>query len=114
MLHALAITYTRWNAPKHVHEAGDVETMEKGMSVNVQNDFNWLESELDRGSGKFLVGDEITAADVMMMFSVEFILARGLGTKGCDTKWPKTREWLQACKDTEAYRRAVEKTGYKL
>ncbi|KAJ9665021.1 hypothetical protein H2201_004886 [Coniosporium apollinis] len=114
LLHALAITYVRWNAPKNVHESGDVETMEKGMSANVQNDLNWLESELEKGEGRFLVGNEVTAADVMMMFSVDFILARGLGTKGCDDKWPKTREWLGVCKETVAYRRAVGKTGYKL
>jgi glutathione S-transferase len=46
MLHSLAITYTRWNAPENVKETGDLDTMERGMSVNMQKDLDWLEDEL--------------------------------------------------------------------
>lgn len=114
MLHALAITYSQLNAPKNVHQSGDFEIMEKAMSANVQNDLNWLESELAEGIGSSSWEMRLTAADVMMVFSIDFILARQLGTKGCDDNWPGMREWLQLCKETETYRRAVEKTGYKL
>ncbi|KAF2131841.1 glutathione S-transferase [Dothidotthia symphoricarpi CBS 119687] len=110
-LHGIAILYTRWNLPKDV-PAGTLEAMEKGLSVNVQNDLNWLEDELSKSSGRFLCGDHVTAADVMMQFSAEFILARELGTQG--KNWPKVEEWLQTCTNTEGYKRAVEKTGHKL
>jgi glutathione S-transferase len=82
------------------------------MSANVQNDMSWLETELSLSDGRFLCGDEVTAADIMMQFSVEFILARELGTKG--KEWPNVNKWMEACKGTEGYKRAVAKTGHKL
>ncbi|KAI8937466.1 hypothetical protein NX059_005186 [Plenodomus lindquistii] len=110
-LHSLAILYARWNAPKDVPE-GTVEKMEKGMSVNVQNDLSWLETELSLSSGKFLCGDHVTAADIMMQFSADFILARELGTQG--KEYPNINKWLEVCKNTDSYKRAVEKSGHKL
>lgn len=84
--------------------------MERGLSVNVRNDLDWLEAEVkDRG---YLVGEGLTAADVMMGFSIEFILARKLGTEGGE--WPGVRKWLENVQRREAYTRAVEKTGYSL
>ena len=110
-LHAIAILYARWNIPKDAPE-GIVEAAEKGMSANVQNDFSWLETELSLSPGKFLCGDQVTAADIMMQFSADFILARELGMQG--KEYPNVNKWLEACKETEGYKRAVEKTGYKL
>ncbi len=84
--------------------------MEKGLSTNVQNDLNWLESELaDR---EWLVGDDVTAADVMMGFNTEFIFTRKLGTEGGE--WPNARKWLDRIQKREAYMKAVERTGYSL
>jgi glutathione S-transferase len=109
-LHGLGILYARW----HVIDApeGTVERAEERMSANVQNDLSWLESELSLSSGKFLCGDHVTAADVMMQFSADFILMRELGTQG--KEWPNINKWLDACKNTDSYKRAVEKTGHKL
>lgn len=112
MLHALAITYLRWFAPPSALSDGTVEETERGMSVNVQKDFDWLESELQNSKGQFLLGENLTAADIMMHFSAHFILARGLGTKG--KSWPKVTEWLTACEAREGYKTAVEKSGYEL
>jgi|SRR5690242_14454581 len=109
-LHGLAILYARWNmkdAPEDLLEAA-----EKGMSVNVQNDMSWLESELSLAPGQFLVGDHPTAADIMMHFSVTLIIARELGTNG--KQWPNIDKWLRACEDSEGYKRAVKKTGHNL
>jgi len=76
----------------------------------MHNDLCWLESEV---TGKqYLVGNELTAADIMMSFSIEFILSRKLGTEGGD--WSNTRKWLEGIQKTEGYRTAVEKTGYSL
>jgi glutathione S-transferase len=82
------------------------------MSVNVQNDLSWLETELSLSQGAFLCGDHVTAADIMMQFSAEFILERELGTGG--REYPGIRRWMESCRGTEGYKRAVEKTGYKL
>tara|TARA_R110002003_G_scaffold122_10_gene11093 strand:+ start:2387 stop:2788 length:402 start_codon:yes stop_codon:yes gene_type:complete len=109
-LHALAILYARW----HIKDApkGTIEAAEKSMSANVQNDFSWLETELSLSQGQFLCGDHVTAADIMMHFSATFILARELGTQG--KEYPSINKWLKACESTEAYKRAVAKTGHKL
>jgi glutathione S-transferase len=82
------------------------------MSVNVQNDMSWLETELSLSQGQFLCGENVTAADIMMQFSAEFIIARELGTMG--KEWPNINKWMEACKNTAGYKRAVEKTGHQL
>lgn len=89
--------------------------MEKGLSTNVHNDLNWLEAELSGGGGgtnQFLVGRSLTAADIIMGFSIEFIFARKLGTEG--GSWPNVQQWLDRIRQTASYKRAVEKTGYSL
>jgi glutathione S-transferase len=110
-LHSLAILYARWNIPRDAPE-GTLEETEKGMSVNVQNDFHWMETELSLSRGRFLCGDHVTAADIMMQFSVDFIVARDLGTQG--KEYPNINRWLEDCTNTESYKRAVEKTGHNM
>ena len=84
--------------------------MEKSLSPNVHNDLDWLESEVsDR---QYLVGSELTAADIIMGFSIEFIFARKLGTER--GKWPNVAKWLEGLQESKGYRKAVEKTGYSL
>ncbi|KAF1913458.1 glutathione S-transferase [Ampelomyces quisqualis] len=109
-LHALAILYARWNI-KDAPE-GTVEAAEKTMSANVHNDMSWLETELSLSTGQFLCGEYVTAADIMMQFSADFIIARELGIKG--KEYPNTNKWLEACKNTDGYRRAVQRTGHRL
>lgn len=111
-LHGLATLYTRWTAPDHCKTNGDLEVMEHKQAVNIQNDLNWLETELSLTQGKFLCGDRVTAADTMMQFSIEFILARKLGTQG--KEWPNIDKWLKACRETKTYKTAVKKTGHEL
>jgi glutathione S-transferase len=110
-LHGLAILYVRWNMPKDAAK-GTLEAAEKGMSVNVQNDMAWLENELAQSPGKFLIGDHPTAADIMMHFSIDFMLVRQLGTQG--KEWPNIMKWKKACEETEGYKQAIAKTGHKL
>lgn len=80
------------------------------MSANVQNDLDWIERDLSESGSKFLAGDVVTAADIMMQLSADYILARQLGTQG--KKWPAVEAWLKRCKETPTYVRAVEKSGY--
>lgn len=109
MLHAIGITYTRWFSGDHVEAA---KMIEEGMGKNVQKDFDLLEQELGKSSGKFLLGDQLTVADIMMHFSASFILARGLGTKG--KSYPKVEQWIKDCEATESFQKAVKHTGYDL
>jgi len=74
LLNALAITYARWFSPPRATENGDAEKLEEGLSVNVQKDLDWLEAELNK-TGGFLVGHSVTAADIMVHFSIQFIFA---------------------------------------
>ena len=120
MLHALAVLYFRWQMPSSFKESAEgkkmMDEVEEKMSVNVVNDLNWLEGELGSSTGMYLVGNEVTAADIMMHFSVEFTVERELGVKKetFGEKFPKLEEWLQRCRRTDGYRRAVERTGYTL
>lgn len=86
--------------------------MEAGIAVNLQKDMDWLEKELGASTGMFLVGNQVTAADVMMLFSVQFCLERKLGTEG--KRWRLVEEWRERCENTESYKRAVEKSGHTL
>nr|POE54429.1 hypothetical protein CFP56_41367 [Quercus suber] len=106
-LHALAILYARWS-----QQDGDVAATEKGMSVNVQRDLDYLERELGKSPGKFLFGDAVTAADCMMEFMLDYVFAQQLGTMG--KSWPKINEYLQACHAVPAWKQAAEKTGHKV
>ncbi|TIA10472.1 benzoate 4-monooxygenase cytochrome-like protein P450 [Aureobasidium pullulans] len=108
-LHALAILYTRWFG---ADDPSAAEKIEQGMSVNVCKDMDFLENELAKSGGKFLVGGSVTVADCMMLFSAQFILARQLGVQG--KKWEKINQWVKDCENTESYKRAVEKTGHAL
>lgn len=90
------------------------------MSGNVQNDLKWLEGTLKEQREKgndYLVGTGLTAADIMMQFSIEFILTRKLGTFGKtigDGAWPETEAWLKRTMERPAYKKAVERSGYTL
>lgn len=67
---------------------------------------------MKKGDGKYLVGGKLTAADIMMGFSVRFIIIRGLGTEG--RRWEGVERWLENIEGGEGWKKAVERTGYKL
>jgi len=106
-LHGLAVLYCRW-----FQSGGDVAKTEEGVGVNVQKDFDFLESELQRSEGKFLFGDAVTAADTMMEFTADFVLARELGTKG--RTWERVERYVRDCQQTATWQKARERTGHKL
>ncbi|KAK0926762.1 hypothetical protein LTR57_003804 [Friedmanniomyces endolithicus] len=107
MLHSLAILYGRWN-----QKGGDVAATEAGLALNVQKDLDYLASERGKSKGMFLVGDGPTAADVMMEFSVDFILTRELGTKG--REWERVDQYRKDCQSTATWKKAQKKTGHQL
>lgn len=106
LTHSLAIMYGSEAVPE------SAEKLSASLSPQVHRDFDWLESELKKGNGKFLVGDHLTAADTMMVLSIAFILKMGLGTKG--KQWPSVNAWLENIESTPTYQRAVKKTGHSL
>lgn len=77
-VHAMPILYARWNMPEAHRDA--LPELERGMSRNIHNDFNWLEGVLvaqkDKGS-QWIVGDSITAADIMMQFRQVVLVIAG-------------------------------------
>ncbi|KAI0146715.1 glutathione S-transferase [Pestalotiopsis sp. NC0098] len=118
-LHGIAVLYARWTIPEDAKAA--LPEMEEKLAVNVRKDLDWVEGHLKQQGTKFLMGDEVSVADIMMQFSIEFIYVRHLGLtaeeageKGGDGRWPETKRWLDRCMSTPAFKRAVEKSGYTL
>lgn len=118
-LHGIAILYARWHLPEEAKAA--LPEMEEKLSRNVRNDLDWIEGHLKQQSTKFLMGDTVSVADIMMQFSIEFIYARNLGLnaeevgkKGDYGRWPETKKWLIHCMDEPGFKRAVAKSGYTL
>jgi glutathione S-transferase len=48
----------------------------------------------------------------MVQFSAEFIIAKDLGTQG--REYPNVKMWLDACRETDSYQRAMKKTGHEV
>lgn len=119
MMPAMPVLYTRWQVPEDVPDRERLlAVVEKKLSANVHNSFDWLEGELKaqkaQGS-EFLVGKGLTAADIVLQFSVQFIMERRLGVGGRgEGKWPEVVAWLERTEALEPYRKAVDKTGYTL
>lgn len=118
-LHGLAVLYARWTIPEK-HKDG-LQEMEEKLSKNMHNDLDWIEGHLKQQDTKFLMGDKVSVADIMMQFSIEFIYTRKLGLnaeeageKGGDGRWPETKRWLDRCMNEPAFKRAKEKSGYTL
>lgn len=114
MCHCIPITYARWFSPERVKESGDLKKIEEGMSTNVVKDMDWLESELKSSTGRFLVGDKVTAADTMMLFSIQFIFARDLINGHRLQEWNAIEKWIRDCEETESWRKACEYTGHDI
>jgi len=97
--------YARWH-----QKTGDPAQTEIGLSKNIQADLDFMTAELGKSEGKFLFGDEVTVADIMMHFSVAFVLKRELGTLG--RRWERLERYVGDCEGTESYKAAVERTGH--
>ncbi|CCT71989.1 related to GTT1-glutathione S-transferase [Fusarium fujikuroi IMI 58289] len=112
MMNAVPIIMARMGMPKEA--AQYVSGLEAAIAPRVHEAMQWFEAELESGptKGQFIVGTGLTAADIMMGFSIECIFAMKLGTESQD--WPLISKWLANIKERKAYRTAVEKTGYSM
>ena len=106
MVHCLPTLYNRRV------DATLAEKLAPGLAQSVGRDLDWLEFELERGNGKYLVSDHITAADTMVAFSAQFIFRMDLAPKG--RKWEHVEAWLKHLESLESYQRAVARTGHKM
>ncbi|KAJ6095228.1 hypothetical protein N7486_005974, partial [Penicillium sp. IBT 16267x] len=111
LMHGLAIWTLRPACPESVKKSGLAE-IESKLAVPVQKDFDWLESELGKTEGPFLLGDEVTAADIILAFSCQFIIASELGLEG--KSWTRINKWLASIEKRDAYQRAIRRTGHHL
>lgn len=66
--------------------------------------FGYLNDEL--GNAPWLVGDNLTAADIMMSFPME-----GLAARGDLSAYPNIAACVDRIQSREAYKRAIEKGG---
>jgi len=91
-----------------------IRPIAKAISGQVQNGFTkptinaqweYVESELQKTGGEFMIGDNLTASDFMMLFPVE------TATQRSDIIGSKTKAWLQRVHSRPAYRKALEKGG---
>jgi glutathione S-transferase len=67
--------------------------------------FGYLDAEL--GKSAFLVGNELTGADIMMSFPAEAMLQRGPDA----LKTPRIRTYVEKLHARPAYKRALERGG---
>lgn len=105
MIHSLPSVYVRRI------DATMAEKIEPKLAEGVAKDLDWLEAELKQGNGRFLVGDHVTAADTMVAFSIQFIFSWKLAP---EERWEGIEAWLRNLEASEAYQRAVAKTGHHM
>ncbi|KAI9838048.1 MAG: hypothetical protein M1819_006202 [Sarea resinae] len=69
---------------------------------NFTRHFDFLESQLATSGGDFLCGKEITGADILMSFPIEWA--------GFDkTKYPKCAAYLKTMHERDAYKKSIQK-----
>jgi glutathione S-transferase len=115
MMHGIAIMYARARLPQNHKDAWP--EMNKVMSGNIHNALNWLDGHLKpihQEGGKYLVGENLTAADINMLFGLQLIYNRKLGLEGTDQRWEHVEKWIREMQEEESWKNAVEKTGFKM
>lgn len=78
---------------------------QKRIQPMIDNHLDYLEREL--GGREWFVGDQLTAADIMLSFPLEAARARA----GLDASRPNLAAWLARIHARPAYQRALERGG---
>lgn len=71
----------------------------------LKENFGLVESTLSQNP--FLLGSELSAADLMIYFPVEGLVA----SKNIEQEYPATAAWFKKCSERPAFKRAEEKGG---
>ena len=83
----------------------------------IYQDLDWLEGHIAAAKTAYLVGDHLTAADIMMGFSIRLILDRvikdgDLAEDGEKKEYPSIQRWVDGLVQRKALRVAFKKTGF--
>ncbi|WP_374526365.1 glutathione S-transferase family protein [Sphingopyxis sp.] len=78
--------------------------LEPRIAQQLDSHFSYMESEV--GEGGHFIGDELSAADVMLSFPAEIAIMQGMAPR-----YPKLANFVNMCHDRPAWRRAREKGG---
>lgn len=135
MMHMLAIPFSRWFATPGCEE---LKKIERGMLEMVWKDLDvcynppfplhfffpamfsltlppekWLETHLKTNKSDYLVGNTLTAADTMMLFSIQLIFKRYCGDRSMQ-EWAGIKAWVERCEAREGWKQCVRETGHLL
>jgi glutathione S-transferase len=81
------------------------KTRESFIEPNINRHLDYLEAEL--GKSAWFAGQEFTAADIQMSFSLEAAVSRG----GLDARRPKLMAFLERIHARPGYTKAIERGG---
>lgn len=76
---------------------------QKYVKDSLSTHIEFLEGEVKKNDGDFLIGDKLTGADIMMVFPLEVLQARGDLDK---MKFPELVAYLGRIQKRDAYKRA--------
>ena len=78
--------------------------LEPRITQQLDSHFSYMESEV--GEGGHFIGNDLSAADVMLSFPAEIAIMQGMAPR-----YPKLANFVNACHDRPAWRRARDKGG---
>jgi glutathione S-transferase len=115
MLHAYPALVTK-RLPGNLLASKDIHAFRVIVTRRLYEDLDWLEGHLTTAKTTYLVGDHLTAADIMLAFSIRPILDRvikdgDLAEGGEIKEYPSIQKWLEGLVGRKALRIALKKTG---
>ena len=81
--------------------------LEQRLGNNVRLDLQYIEDSLAKKGSGYLVGNDLTLADIQLSFSVLFVLVRGLGAKWAEADLPHSKKWIKMLLAREACQKAI-------
>jgi glutathione S-transferase len=79
------------------------------LDANFDTTFSFLEEQIKTspGGGKYLCGEKLTAADILISFPL--IAAKGRGGLLPSEKYPKLRAYVDMLEEEEGYKKSIAK-----
>ena len=117
-LHATPLMYARRALPANITDKENelLNTITTRVTSKCREDLDWLETQLkaqqEQGS-KFLVGNGLTAADVMMGLSVGLVLERVTAVNERGERHKSIESWIGGLRGQEGFKRAMERLDFK-
>lgn len=76
------------------------------LTRNIKLHLDFVENELKNTGGEFVCGNQLTGADIMMIFPLEMAAQRAGLTKA---KYPTIAAWIERMRSREAYKKSVQR-----